>query len=57
MRGKIMKATYFQEQGLEAFLDKLRAQGWLELFANTQLGCSVPDLAEIMRIAMSPMLW
>ena len=28
------------------FLDKLRAQGWLELFANTQLGCSVPDLAE-----------
>jgi len=28
------------------FLKKLRAQGWLELFTNTQLGCSVPDLAE-----------
>ena len=38
--------TYFQEQGLEVFLDKLRAQGGLELFAITQLGCSVPDLAE-----------
>jgi len=41
-----VKVEYFQEQGLEVFLDKLRAQGWLELFANTQLGCSVPDLAE-----------
>jgi len=28
------------------FLDKLRAQGWLELFTNTQLGCSQPDLTE-----------
>jgi len=28
------------------FLDKLRAQGWLELFTNTQLGCSVSNLAE-----------
>jgi len=46
VQGKIAKVTYFQEQGLEVFLDKLRAQGWLELFANTQLGCSVPDLAE-----------
>jgi len=46
VQGKIVKVTYFQEQGLEVFLDKLRAQGWLELFANTQLGCSVPDLAE-----------
>ena len=27
-------------------MDKLRAQGWLELFTNTQLGCSQPDLAE-----------
>jgi len=41
-----VQGTYLQEQGLEVFLDKLRAQGWLELFANTQLGCSVPDLAE-----------
>ena len=30
----------------DRFLDKLRVQGWLELFTNTQLGCSVPDLAE-----------
>ena len=28
------------------FLKKLRAQGWLELFTNTQLGCSVLELAE-----------
>jgi len=28
------------------FLDKLRVQGWLELFTNNQLGCSVPDLAK-----------
>jgi len=28
------------------FLKKLRLQGWLDLFTNTQLGCSVPDLAE-----------
>ena len=41
-----MKVPYFQEQGLEVFLDKLRAQGWLELFANTCLGYSVPDLAD-----------
>ena len=27
------------------FLNKLRAQGWLALFTNTQLGCSVSDLA------------
>ena len=27
-------------------MEKLRVQGWLELFTNTQLGCSVPDLAE-----------
>jgi len=27
-------------------LEKLRAQGWLDLFTNTQLGCSVLDLAE-----------
>ena len=46
MRGKIVKAGYFREQGLEVFLDKLRAQGWFELFTNTPLGCSQPDLAE-----------
>jgi len=46
VRGKIVKSGYFTEQGLEVFLDKLRAQAWLELFINTQLGCSQPDLAE-----------
>jgi len=46
VRGKILKIVYFQEQGLEVFLDKLRQHGWLELFTNTNLGCSVPDLAE-----------
>jgi len=28
------------------FLQKLRVQGWFELFTNTQLGCSVHELAE-----------
>ena len=46
VRGKIIKVAYFQEQGLEVFLDKLRAQGWLDLFTNTKLRCSVADLAE-----------
>jgi len=46
MQGKIMKVTYFQEQGLVVFLDKFKAQGWLDLFTNTQMGCSVPELAE-----------
>jgi len=46
VRGKIVKSGYFREQGLEVFLDKLRDQGWLELFTNTQMGCSPPDLTE-----------
>ena len=46
VRSKIVKVCYFREQGLEVFLDKLRDQGWLELFTNTQMGCSQPDLAE-----------
>jgi len=28
------------------FLEKLRVQGWLDLFTNIELGCSVPDLAK-----------
>ena len=28
------------------FLEKLKAQGWFELFTNTQMGCSQPDVAE-----------
>ena len=42
--GKMVKVDYFKEQGLGLFLDKLQAQGWLELFTNK--GCSVPDLVE-----------
>ena len=41
-----MKVLYFYEQGLEVFLDKLRAQGWLDRFTNTKRGCLVPELAE-----------
>jgi len=41
-----VKVAYFQEQGLKVFLEKLRVQGWLDLFTNTQLGCSIPDLTE-----------
>ena len=41
-----MFVSFFEEQAMGVFLTKLRAQGWLELFANTQLGCSVPELAE-----------
>ena len=46
VRGKVIKELYFQEQGLGVFLAKLRAQNWLDLFANTQHGCSVDALAE-----------
>jgi len=38
--------SYFQEQGLGVFLEKLEAQRWLDLFTDTMRGCSVPDLAE-----------
>jgi len=46
VRGKIVKVGYFQEQGLEVFLDKMKAQGWFKLFTNTQLRCCQPDVAE-----------
>ena len=46
VRAKVVKVSYFQEQGLGVFLEKLEAQGWLALFTNTKTGCSVPDLAE-----------
>ena len=39
-------SVFFEEQGLGVFLNKLRAHGWLDLFVNTQLGCSVLELAE-----------
>jgi len=35
VRGKVVKIGYFWEQGLKVFLDKLKDQGWLELFTNT----------------------
>ena len=28
------------------FLDKSKARGWYELFTNTQMGCSQPDVVE-----------
>ena len=46
VRGKLVRMSYFQEQELQVFLEKPRAQGWLELFTNTQMGCSQPDVAE-----------
>ena len=27
-------------------MDKLKAQGWYEVFTNTQMGCSQPDVVE-----------
>jgi len=36
VRGKVVKVSYFQEQGLGAFLEKLEAQGWLDLSMNTK---------------------
>jgi len=46
VQGKVVKVSYFQEQGLGVFLEKLEAQGWLDLFTDTKRGCSVPNLAE-----------
>jgi len=46
LREKVTKVSYFQEQRLGVFLEKLEAQGWLDLFTDTKRGCSVPDLAD-----------
>jgi len=46
VRGKVVKVSYFQKQGLGVFLGKLEAQGWLDLFTDTKKGCLVPNLAE-----------
>ena len=43
----MVKVSYFQEQGLGVLLEKLEAQSWLELFTNTQRGCSISELAEL----------
>ena len=41
----MVKVGYFREQGLEMFLEKPTDQGWSELFTNTEMGCSQPELA------------
>ena len=46
VRGKFVRVQFFQDQGLEVFLNKIKAQGWFDLFTNTQMVCSPPDLAE-----------
>jgi len=46
VRGKVVKVSYFQKQGLGVFVEKIKAQGWLELFSDPKRWCSVPDLAE-----------
>jgi len=46
IRGKIIRASHFHDQGLEVFLDKVQTQGWFELFANTELRCSPADVVE-----------
>jgi len=46
VRDKVVKVSYFQEQGLGLFLEKLVAQGWLDLFTNTKKGCFDLDLVE-----------
>jgi len=30
-----VRVKFFQDQGLEVFLAKLKAQGWYEFFTNT----------------------
>ena len=46
VRGKVVKVSYFQQEGLGVFLENSEAQGWLDLFTDTKRGGSVPDLAE-----------
>jgi len=43
-QSKLVKVSYFQEQGLEVFLKKLPAQKLLDLFRNSTNGYSVPVL-------------
>ena len=38
VRGKLVKVSYFQEQGLEVFLDKLKAQGGLSCSPTPKWG-------------------
>ena len=46
VRGKVVKVSFFQEHELGWFLEKLEAQGWLDLFTDTKRGCLVLDLAD-----------
>jgi len=36
--GKVVKVSYFQEQGLGVFLERSEAQGWIDLFTDTKKG-------------------
>jgi len=38
VRRKVVKVSYFQEQGLSVFLEKLEDKGWLDLFTDTKKG-------------------
>ena len=46
VRGKFVRVKFFKDQGLELFVDKIKAQGWYDLFTNTKMVCSPPDIAE-----------
>ena len=46
VQNQMVKVSYSQEQGLGVFLEKLEARGQLDLFTNTKIGCSIPELAE-----------
>ena len=43
---KVVKVSCFQQQGLGVFLEKLEAQGWLDVFTDTKKRWSVTDLVE-----------
>ena len=53
----MVKLSYFQEQGLGVFLEKLEAQGSFDLFTNIKRGCSVLELSEFYETVLSPMGW
>ena len=57
VRGKVVNVSLFEEQGLGVFLTKLRAQGWLDLFANTQQGVLCLSWLNSMPTVLSPMGW
>ena len=46
VRSKLVQVSYFQDQGLEVFLEKLEAEKLIDLFTNSTKDCSVPVLAK-----------